>query len=359
MATRTTGTAGVLAVVGDPVLRDDVDRAAAAAGIPVVHVAEPSNRKVWSAAGAVLLDAAAARRCAQRTLPRRAGVVLVGSTEPVAADWEAAISVGAQTLITLPDGDDRLVAVLSDAAATSRGEGRRGAVVAVVGGRGGAGASLLATALAYTAPEALLVDVDPWGGGIDLVLGSEDVPGLRWPDLALQGGRVSYPALRDALPRHRGVTVLSNGRVGGEMTATALDAVLDAGCRAGATVICDLPRRSTAAAEAALDGADLVVLVAPADVRSCVAAAAIGSWLSAANPNVGLVVRGPAPGGLRAVEVAGAVGLPLLAAMRPQPGVAESLERGGLRLGRRSPLAAACRQVMAVLQQHPGAEAGA
>jgi hypothetical protein len=41
----------------------------------------------------------------------------------------------------------------------------------------------------------------------------------------------------------------------------------------------------------------------------------------------------------------------LLAAMRPQPGVADALERGGLRLRSRSPLAGAARRVLAVLHQ--------
>jgi hypothetical protein len=68
-------------------------------------------------------------------------------------------------------------------------------------------------------------------------------------------------------------------------------------------------------------------------------------------------VRGPAPGGLRSAEVARIVGLPLLAAMRPQPGVTDALERGGLRLRRRSPLAAAARRVLTVLAQHPVLEA--
>ena len=66
-----TVTNGVLALVGDPTLRDDVDRIAAAAGVPVVHAAEPSSRKVWTGAVAVLLDAHGARRCAERALPRR------------------------------------------------------------------------------------------------------------------------------------------------------------------------------------------------------------------------------------------------------------------------------------------------
>jgi hypothetical protein len=109
--------------------------------------------------------------------------------------------------------------------------------------------------------------------------------------------------------------------------------------------------------ERVLDAADLVVVVAPADVRSCAAAAAIAPWVSAANPNAGLVVRGPSPGGLRSVDVAEIVGLPLLARMRSQPGVADDLERGGLRLRRRSPLAAAARRVLAVLHRHQAAAA--
>ena len=64
-----------------------------------------------------------------------------------------------------------------------------------------------------------------------------------------------------------------------------------------------------------------------------------------------------APGGLRSSDVAEIVGLPLLAAMRPQSDVAVVLERGGLRLRRRSPLAAAARRVLTVVHQHPAVNA--
>jgi len=352
-----TASNGILALVGDPAIRDDVDRVAAAAGLPVVHASDPSSRKVWTAAVAVLVDVAAARRCAQRALPRRGRVVVLVRSEPRAADFQAAIAVGAQHVITLPGHDDELMSELSDAADASRDAARSGAVIGVIAGRGGAGASIFATALAQTAPDALLIDADPWGGGIDLVLGSEGETGVRWPDLALQGGRLNYAALRDALPQRRGVSVLSGGRTGSDVDAAPLGAVIDAGSRGGATVICDLPRRSTGAVETVLDAADLVVVIAPADVRSCAAAAAIAPWVSAVNPNAGVVVRGPSPGGLRSADVARIVGLPLLAAMRAQPGVADALERGGLRLRRRSPLAAAARRVLAVLHQHQVAAA--
>jgi secretion/DNA translocation related CpaE-like protein len=352
-----TASNGILALVGEPAIRNDVDRVAAAAGLPVVHASDPSSRKVWTSAVAVLLDVPAARRCAHRALPRRGRVVLLVRSEPLAADFQAAIAVGAQHVITLPGHDAELMAELSDAAEASRDTGRRGAVVGVIAGRGGAGASVFATALAQTAPDALLIDADPWGGGIDLVLGSEGETGLRWPDLAVQGGRLSYTALRDALPQRRGVSVLSGSRTGSDIDAAPLGAVIDAGNRGSATVICDLPRRSTGAVETVLDAADLVVVMAPADVRSCAAAAAIVPWVSAVNPNAGVVVRGPSPSGLRSADVAKIVGLPLLAAMRAQPGVADALECGGLRLRRRSPLAAAARRVLAVLHQPPAAAA--
>jgi MinD-like ATPase involved in chromosome partitioning or flagellar assembly len=195
--------------------------------------------------------------------------------------------------------------------------------------------------VAQAATESLLIDGDPWGGGLDLVLGSETEPGLRWPDLSLAGGRVSLAALRDALPKRHGVSILS-------------------GSRGGVTVVCDLARRPSAATEVALAAADLVVLVTPADVRSCAAAAATGHWVAAGNPNTGVVVRGPAPGGLRPVDVARIVGLPVLASMRPQPAIDTGLERGGLRVRPRSPLARAARAVLTLISQnpHPGYQTG-
>ncbi len=57
----------------------------------------------------------------------------------------------------------------------------------------------------------------------------------------------------------------------------------------------------------------------------------------------------PHLGGLRAGDIAATVGLPLVAAMRPQPGLADALERGGLRLRACSPLARAAAGVLGLL----------
>jgi secretion/DNA translocation related CpaE-like protein len=351
------GARGILAVLAEPALRDEVERVAAAVGVRVVHAGNtsPISRKTWSAAAAVVLDDAAAEGCARTGLPRRAHVIVVTGREPEPATWAAAIEVGARQVLRLPTQERDLVRELAEAGEFARDDGANGEVVAVIGGRGGAGASLFAAALAQVALDPLLVDLDPWGGGIDLLVGGETTPGVRWPDLALQGGRLNWSAVREALPRHRGVCMLSGTRRGYELDARAVDAVVDAGRRGGATVVCDLPRRLTDAAQTALDTSDLVVIVSPCDVRACAATAAIAAVLTGINPNVGLVVRGPSPGGLRAEEVAAIAGVPLLASMRAYPRLAEQLEHGGLRLGRRSALAAAARQVLALLPARPAA----
>jgi secretion/DNA translocation related CpaE-like protein len=349
--------AGVLAMLAEAAMRGDVDRVAAAAGVAVVHVSQPPSRQAWTGASAVLLDAAAAGSCSALSLARRSHVVMLSSEEPEAAGWHGAIAVGADRVMTLPADETELVAVLSEAAAVGgRDAERRGAVVAVMGGRGGAGASLFATALAQSAGEALLVDADPWSGGIDLVAGSEEKPGLRWPDLALEHGRLDFAALRQALPRIDGICVLSSVRGGNDVEPGPLAAVIDAGRRGGVTVVCDLPRRLTRAVEFAVDTADLVVLVTTADIRGCAATAAVASAVGAINPNIGLVVRGPSPAGLRPADVARIVELPLLAAMRAQPNLAAMLERGGLRIGHRSALTSAARRVLTVLARHPLAD---
>jgi secretion/DNA translocation related CpaE-like protein len=350
-------TTGILAVLAEPALRDELDRVAAAVGLRVVHGGgtSPISRKAWSAAAAVVLDEAAAEGCAGLGLPRRPHVNVVTGSEPAPATWAAAIEVGARHVLRLPAQEQDLVRELADAGESARDDGTLGEVVAVIGGRGGAGASLFATALAHVATDPLLVDLDPWGGGIDLLVGGETAPGVRWPDLALQGGRLNWSAVREALPRHRGICMLSGTRRGYELDAVAVDAVVDAGRRGGATVVCDLPRRLSDAAQTALDTADLVVMVSPCDVRACASTATIAAVLTAINPNVGLVVRGPSPGGLRAEEVAAIAGVPLLASMKPYPRLAEQLEHGGLRFGRRSALAAAARRVLAVLPARPAA----
>ena len=153
-------------------------------------------------------------------------------------------------------------------------------VVCVVGGCGGAGASVFAAALATAAAadgvRSLLVDADAWGGGLDLAVGGERVEGLRWADLAATSGRVSAPSLRDLLPSVRRLSVLSWDRgAATPVPAASMRAVVAAGQRGYQLVVVDVPRRLDAAAEEALVRADRTVVVVPAEVRAVAAATTV------------------------------------------------------------------------------------
>ena len=225
-------------------------------------------------------------------------------------------------------------------------------VVGVVGGCGGAGASVLAAALARIAAESrrsLLVDVDPLGSGADALFGAEGEPGLRWPDLATVRGPVPGGAVIAQLPVIDGVPVITWDRDGS--TALPVDAVrsvLDGVAREVDLVVVDLPRATDHVARAATARCDLVLVVVPLEVRAAWAAARVADAVRRSAPDVRVVTRGPAPGGLEPDAVAGALGLPLAGVMRPEPRLAVSLDRGeppGLR--RRGPLAGLCRSLLA------------
>ncbi len=346
----------VLVLLDDAALRGDAERIAAAVGLRPVHPGAVS-RTLWLAAAAVLLDEAAARRCAAGALPRRRQVILLTASEPTSSAWAAAVEVGAQRLCVLPAAESSVVRLLAEAAETESQVTGGGRLIAVASGRGGGGASVFAAALALTAETSLLVDLDPYAAGIDLLLGAESTPGLRWPDIDTGGGRLSWPAVRDALPARRGVRILSGTRQFHDLGPSALLAVLDAAQRAGVPAVCDMPRQVGPAATAAVERADLVCVMTPCDVRGIAGAAVLIGALRPLNPNLGLVVRGPAPGGLLPADAATVTGAPVLAAMRADPAIAAEIERGGLRVPRRSRLAVAARTVLDMVADRPEASA--
>ncbi|NMN96852.1 septum site-determining protein Ssd [Antrihabitans stalactiti] len=346
----------VAMLVHDADLRGEIRRIAAAADVVLDEIAGAVGRQLWQAPHVVVVDTPTAQSLILDRMPRRRGVVLVCSSSPDLNDWETASALGAEHVIGLPKQEFELVEVFG---ARSDADTGGGPVIAIVGGRGGAGASTFAAALAvfgastrYRA-DTLLIDVDSAGGGIDLLLGAEHVPGLRWPSLVLEGGRVSPVALHNALPSAApGLTVLACGR--GEFALdpnpAAVSAVIEAGSSAGNLVVGDVPRRPSDAGDAFLDAADLVVIVVPAELRASAAAEAVVARVAAHSRHSGLVVRGPAPGGLRGSDIAAALGVPILAAVRPEPRLADLLERGGLRLRRRSPLRVAAAAVLAAVE---------
>lgn len=347
-----------LVVTADPDLLDDVLRLAAAAGADAEVVADAgAAHAAWWQAPLVLVGGDLADDVAgfvrAGTLRRRDGVVVVTGDLDDAGVWQRAVAVGAEHVACLPDAEPWLVDRLGTAV---DGPGAQGVVVGVVGGRGGAGATVLSTALALSGLRAglrtMLVDADPLGGGIDLVLGAERDPGVRWSGLTGVRGRLPAGALQDALPSVGELTVLSWDRAGPDAPdAAGADAMvaLLAAARAGSDlVVVDLPRRPDDAARAALTVSTQVLLVVPAELRACAAAARVLAGLGDHSGVVGVVVR-RGTGRLPDNAVAESLGLPLVGALRPESGLAECLERGEPPGRGPGPLARLCDRVVADL----------
>lgn len=344
-----------LVVTADDRLLDELLRLAAAGGTEVEVARDPAAaRGGYTAAPLVVIGADQADACVRAKLPRRPDVVVVASARtPLGGPdaWErfqTSGTLGAAQVVTLPAAEAWLV----DRFAGSQASGAPGRVVAVLGGRGGAGASVLAAGLALTAAtlgrRVLLVDADPLGGGLDLVLGWEDDHGLRWSELSRTSGRLDAPAMVGALPLRGELALLSfDRRELVEVPATAMTAVLDAGRRARELVVVDLPRRLDEASEVALQAADEALLVVPAEVRSAAAAARVAATATRHCRSVRVVVRGPSPGKLSADEIGRSLRLPIAGTLRPELGLPAMLE-GGMppTATGRGPLALLCRRLV-------------
>jgi secretion/DNA translocation related CpaE-like protein len=297
----------------------------------------------------VVVDATTVEATLTAGLPRRSGVMVVGLAGSGQQMWRSALALGAEDGFVLPDDEHAVVSALSRVRTPA---GPTGVAIALIAGHGGAGASTLAAALGLVATEqgagGLLIDLDDLGGGQDLMLGIEDQPGLRWQELTLESGQVAADSLHTALPHARGGLAVLTSRRG---TAQAVRpeaalAAIDASRGHGDVVVADLPRRDDELASAVVEAADLVVVVCAATIRSCAATRELAARMGARSGRLEVVVRGPAPGGLRARQVADVIGLPLLDATRSDPRVPWQLESGGLVLARRSPLRRTARTVL-------------
>lgn len=340
-----------LAVTADENVLDDLVRLAAAAGVGLeVAYDVTAARRSWSTAPLVLAGDDLLPELARASPARRRDLVVVGRDLEDSAVWQRAVALGADHVVGLPAAESWLVDRLAEAA-----EGRPcdAVTVGVIGGRGGAGATTLAASIALTASRSgehsLLIDGDPLGGGIDLVLGVETASGLRWPDLVTSQGRVSGGALRDALPAVEGLLVLSWDR--GDPVAVpphAMRAVVEAANRSGGVVLVDLPRALDDAAAEALTRCTTVLVVVPTEVRAVASARRVAALAGTLAGDVQVVTRGPAPGGLDSHAVGEALGLPVAGHLAPEPGLAARLERGEAPVRRpKGPLASFARRFLA------------
>ena len=295
-----------LLVTRDPVLVDAVQATALALGTGVVVATERDElRLLWPGAGVRLV----APDMVSRTLDlSHSG----GQTWVVGPAGNALLAASAELQVpalALPEASARLAEVL----ARRRDPDPRASVVAMVGGSGGVGTSSVAVAVAQVAARrgkrVAVVELADCGGGLDLILGLEASPGVRWSDLANASGELG--PLEDQLVAGDGVSVLALGRESPDHpTRAAFDAVLRCLGRVHDMVVVDAGdgRRL-----GWLGDAQPLVVVA-ANVRGVAAARMVAGQGELARAQL-LVRTGPGST-LPAGAVADALGLPLLATIR-------------------------------------------
>lgn len=343
-----------LVVTRDQVLCDELSRLAAAAGVTPQICRSPSEALAgWSTAPLVLVGEDVAPQLARLRPGRRDDAYLIAGESRGHDLFEVALAIGVESVLELHRCEAWLIEALTDCGDRAPS---RGAVVGVVGGCGGAGATTFACALAQVGARsgsALLVDLDPLGPGLDRVFGVEARDGVRWDALAQTTGRLSARSLHDAVPARDGVGVLTwpPGSTDGVAPFAAREA-LSAGQRGHDLVVIDLPRLFDPVTTETIARCDQVVILTVPTVAAVAATARVAARLGNTT-SLRLVVRGH---GVAVGGIERATGLASAIAMAQQRGLAEAVDLGlGPVRSARGPLARAAAEVLAGMPVAAGA----
>ncbi|WP_210503431.1 septum site-determining protein Ssd [Nocardioides xinjiangensis] len=331
----------VLLVTRSPSVHEAVVPLCAAAGVGAEVCGDAALALAsWRDAELVLVGADLGDAVAALSPPRRSDVHVVGCS-PGPSAFRYAVELGAASVVDLPGASGWL----SDALADVGERASPGRLVGVVGGTGGAGATTLACALAQwhaTRAPTLLVDTDPLGPGLDRLLAMEDVAGVRWEALAETDGRLGARALREGVPRAGRLGLLTWAQLRRRLDVPTVRRVLPAAVRGHDLVVLDLARQGGAALAELADRCDDLLVVAPASVPGLAATARLVADVGR-DGRTGLVLR---PGSLGDADAERVTGLPVVAVVGDQRGVASSLDRGLGPLSARGPLARAARALL-------------
>lgn len=336
----------VVVAVGDPVLHPEAVHVAAATTRPVVDFSDPDDgerlRRYAARAAAVLIDAdfAASLPPAETGAP-----VYFLTSDRTPMNWEQALAVRARKAFLLPAESAELLQELADLAeptgivgseSAARPVHRHGRAftIAVTGAAGGAGTSVLAAAvarhLARGSQPVTLIDADPVSGGVDLLYGIEDAPGMRWPDLLLtDSGGIDPGDLRSALPTTSDrIAVLSAARSTIDdpfvLSDAAVTRIVDALAPAPGWTIVDLPAGRTLAA------ADLHVLLVPAEVRAAAVAVKLVAEYRSQRLDYCVLARHRGWAGLDDADLESLLGIAPLATIADSGSLNRQLEVSGL-----------------------------
>lgn len=249
-------------------------------------------------------------------LPSLPETVLVGREAGELAVASAALRC---PVILLPGGSSQLADLLAGATEDALSSAR---VVAVLAASGGVGVSTLALGLALHAQRrrepTALVELAPCGGGLDLLAGCEAADGLRWSGLASARGELG--GIDDGVVDVDGLAVLALDRSAAVLPdAQGWAAVSSSLARSRRHIVVDAGREP-------LPGADVQVLVVPADVRGVAAARMLASGKGWAPDAV--VVRSAPGRRIHPSAVSDSLGLPLAGVLRHEPRLPRAAELG-------------------------------
>lgn len=266
------------------VLRDAGEAAEASAGAHSTGAEGPSSRREpvhLCTPAALLADPPRTGR----------GLLLVVTDRPISEPvWRRALEHEAAAVLRLPEDSTRLLSLLGDGLRPRRSA----RIIGVVGGCGGAGASSLAARLAGAAVRAgrssVLIDADPLGGGLDVLVEAPELPGACWEDLSGIDA-ADGEALVAGLPEVDDVRLLV-AREDPAPSGVQLDHVLAALDGLTAQVVVDLAPDLVGPAIAHLDR--LYVVLPATDHALRAAARRLAAWnLPAGGAEVVLRGRGP------------------------------------------------------------------
>lgn len=348
-----TNEAFIVVAVEDPLIHPEALHAAAATTRPVVDLislcdGQPTPaqlRRYAQRAAAVLIDDTFAGQLGGHRISEH---ILFVAADERGIDYEKALACHAAEAFLLPAQTAALLSRLGKATPDRRLSSSKALTIAVTASAGGVGTSTFSAFLASSlAGPVTLIDAKSHSGGIDLLLGIEDIPGLRWPDISASSteGTIDAQEFRCALPSTSGdVAVLSAARAvgipGGTVSKERLDHVIDILRPGGGTIVVDTPALTEP------PNVDLVVVIVPAEIRPVAAAAQFLKQLEPLAMNACVLLRHRGWSGLGVDEVERILGASVVAEL---PTV-RTLPKAGETMGIQGRIPRAFRQAIEKVQ---------
>ncbi len=349
-------TPAILVAITDPVIHPEALSVAAATGMEIVDTTDPRDIIRYAPkASALLVDATTA---AHASAYRTSGTLFLLFAEPGPIDWKLAVHVGAANAFIIPAELKPLLSELGNQSVTRQSTDRY-PVIAVTSSVGGAGASTLAASVAlHMAADVptVLIDADPQSAGIDLLLGCELCPGIRWAELRLADATIDPTDIVTALPHtdnHLPVLTAARGGLVSGITEEKLQLAIRI-LSASYHVIVDLPSHAPFFSAVA-DHCDYVEVLSPAEVRAAANAQRIIAKLRSNRIPCGLSIRHRGWSGLSGTDMEAIVGIAPTTEIRTISGLARLIETAGLsHIQQPKPLRLAATTLTQAVAEHHG-----